>query len=946
MNNQFSLTVNGIQHTLDAKPNEMLSDLLRYRLRLTGTKIGCEESECGSCTVLVNSEPILSCMYPAARADGKTIVTIEGLADLTPSPSPERRGEQLHPLQQAFIEHGAVQCGFCIPGQIMTAYELLERNPNPTSDEIRFALKDTLCRCAGYQMIENSILAAAESLRTGEPVKPPRVPDSIHTHDVVGHTQVRPDAVEKVNGKAIYTDDLVFESMLFAKVRRAMIPHGLLKKLDISKAKALKGVVAVLTADDIPGEHNHGLVIYDWPVMVGIGERVRYVGDAIAIIAAETQEIAEQASALIEAEFDLQPVITNPVQARQDGVPQIHEKGNLLKHIKVRKGDMEKGFAESDVILEHTFHTPIYEHAFIEPECSIAVPTPDGRMEIYCGSQIPYQDRTQVARVLGWPEKRVRILGQLMGGGFGGKEDIAGQIHAAMLANVTQRPVKLLFDRHESLLVHPKRHATQIRVKIGAKKNGRLVAVESELYGDTGAYASLGEKVMTRATTHSAGPYDVPHMRADCYAMYTNNPPAGAFRGFGVTQSAFAVESMIDMLAEKLELDPIELRRINALKVGSITNTGQELRESVGLLECIDKVSGAMCEVSGLPDEDVFKPYASPDTPHLIRSWGFAAGYKNTGLGGGAPDKSSAEVELYDNGKFEVRSSAAEMGQGLTSVMQLVVAEEMSVSPEQVRVLVMDTDLTPDGGPTTASRQTYTTGNASRYAAKTLRDAITATLAEKYDVRPEQIRFDNGIVYANGHSMTYADVAKEMKAMGQHPRALYEYEAPKTQPLGTGGDMHFAFSFGVQAAEVEVNKSTGEVRVLKVISANDVGMAVNPLGLQGQVEGGVMMGLGNAITEEFLMDNGYVVSDHLARYRVPGIMLTPEITSIIVEHPTAEGPYGAKGVGEISSIPTTPAITNAIYNAVGVRVDKLPVDQESIAREIWEREAKSTASDR
>ncbi|MCC6567631.1 MAG: molybdopterin-dependent oxidoreductase, partial [Anaerolineales bacterium] len=687
------------------------------------------------------------------------------------------------------------------------------------------------------------------------------------------------------------------------------------------------------------------------------------------LVAAETLEIANQASALIEAEFDLQPVITNPVMAREDGVPQIHEKGNLLKHIKVRKGDMEKGFAESDVILEHTFHTPTYDHAFIEPECSIGVPLPDGRMEIYCGSQIPYQDRTQVARVMGWDESRVRVVGQLMGGGFGGKEDVMGQIHVAMLADVTKRPVKLLFDRHESLLVHPKRHATQIRIKIGAKKDGRIMASESELYGDTGAYASLGEKVMTRATTHSAGPYDVPNVRADCYAMYTNNPPAGAFRGFGVTQSAFAVESMMDMLAEKLNIEPVELRRINALHVGSITNTGQELRESVGLMECIDKVSSAMCQVSGLSEKDLFKPRVVSDVDevdltakhakrkeerrknlsglrglsgsnYLVRAWGFAAAYKNTGLGGGAPDISNAEVELYDNGMFEVRSSSAEMGQGLVTVMRLTVAEEMSVPPEQVNVLVMDTDLTPNGGPTTASRQTFVTGNASRYAAKTLRDAITATLAEKYDVKPEQIRFENGIVHANGHSMTYAEVAKEMKAMGQHPRALYEYEAPKTQPLGTGGDMHFAFSFGVQAAEVEVNKLTGEVRVLRVISANDVGMAVNPLGLQGQVEGGVMMGLGNAITEEFLMDNGYVVSDRLARYRIPGIMLTPEITSIIVEHPTAAGPYGAKGVGEICSIPTTPAITNAIYNAVGVRVDKLPVDQESIAREIWEREEK------
>ncbi|MEP7137655.1 MAG: molybdopterin cofactor-binding domain-containing protein, partial [Chloroflexota bacterium] len=470
--------------------------------------------------------------------------------------------------------------------------------------------------------------------------------------------------------------------------------------------------------------------------------------------------------------------------------------------------------------------------------------------------------------------------------------------------------------------------------------------------------------------THSAGPYDIEHVRADCYAMYTNNPPAGAFRGFGVTQSAFAVESMMDMLAEKLNIEPVELRRMNALHVGSITNTGQVLRESVGLMECIDKVSSAMCQVSGLTEADLFKPRVVSDSfshregaksakdvkkeergknlsglsvlggkdSHLVRAWGFAAAYKNTGLGGGAPDKAGAEVELYDDGTFEVRSSSAEMGQGLVTVMRLTVAEEMSVVPEQVKVLVMDTDLTPNGGPTTASRQTFVTGNASRYAAKTLRDAITATMAERYDVSPEQIRFENGIVHANGHSMSYAEVAKEMKSMGQHPRAMYEYEAPKTQPLGTGGDMHFAFSYGVQAAEVEVNKLTGEVRVLRVISANDVGMAVNPLGLQGQIEGGVMMGLGNALTEEFIVENGYVVTDRLARYRIPGIMMTPEITSIIVEHPVEAGPYGAKGVGEICSIPTTPAITNAIYNAVGVRVDRLPVDQESIAREIWERE--------
>ncbi len=921
----IKLIVNDETHTLSVKPGETLANLLRERLHLTGTKIGCEEAECGACTVLVNDEPVLSCVYPAGRADGKKIVTVEGLAKKV------HQALKLHPLQEAFVKHGAVQCGFCIPGQIMTAFALLKRNPNPTPEEVRYALKDTLCRCGGYQMIEKAILAAAQTLRTGEPLNLPEIHESIHRRDVVGRKHLRPDAIDKVTGKAIFTDDLHFEGMLYAKVRRSLIPHGILRSLDISKAEALEGVHAVLTAKDITGEQNHGLIISDWPTLVGVGQRVRYVGDAIAIIAAESPEIAALASELIEAEFELLPIISNPVQALQEDQIKIHNKGNLLKHIKVRKGDVSLGFVDSDIILEHTFHTQTTDHAFMEPECSVAVPTQDGRMEVYVGSQIPYQDRSQIARVMGWEESRIRIVGQNMGGGFGGKEDIAGQIHAILLANTTKRPVKLLYDRHESLLAHPKRHATQIRVKIGAKKSGKILAVETELFGDTGAYASLGEKVMTRATTHSAGPYDVPHVRNDCYAMYTNNPPAGAFRGFGVTQSAFAVESIMDMLAVELDIDPFTLRKINGLHINSVTNTGQILEESVGLLECLEKLEAEIKK----NDPQPFQPKVNPDDPNLVRSWGIAAAYKNTGLGGGAPDFSHAEIELFEDGFIEIRSSAAELGQGLVAVMQMIVSEEMSISPEKVRVLVMDTDLSPDGGPTTASRQTYITGNAARLASQKLLNAIRSYLSEAYDIHPEKLRIENSHAQINGERISYGEIVKKMKAAGYSTSALYRYEAPETKPLGSGGDMHFAYSYSVQAAEVEVNKFTGEVNVLKVISANDVGMAINPLGLEGQIEGGVMMGLGHALTEEFIVEEGQIVTDYLARYRIPGILLTPEIKSIIIEQPTADGPYGAKGVGEISSIPTTPAITNAIFNAVGVRIDKTPIDQEEIARALW-----------
>ncbi len=930
---QLSLTVNGQNYQLEPIPGETLADLLRKRLKLTGTKIGCNEAECGACTVVMDGEAVLSCSYPAERADGKNITTIEGLA------KPEKGANRLHPLQEAFVKHGAVQCGFCIPGQIMTSYALLQRKVNPSSAEIRHALKDTLCRCAGYPTIENSILAAAESLRTGQPVSEPQVAPSAIESQVIGKVQIRPDAREKVTGEAIFTDDLTFPGMLFAAVHRAGVPHALVRTLDVEKARQLPGVVSVLTSCDIPGEHNHGLVIYDWPVMVGIGERVRYVGDAIAIVAAESQEIAKAAAELVEVTYDLQTVITDPVQARQPDAPVLHANGNLLKHIKVRKGDPAQGFEASDIILEHTFHTPSTDHLFMEPECSVAVPLKDGRMEIYVGSQIPYQDRTQVARALGWKEERVRIVGQLMGGGFGGKEDIAGQIHAALLANVTGKPVKLLFDRHESLIVHPKRHATQIKVKLGAKNDGTLVAAQTELYGDTGAYASLGEKVLTRATTHSAGPYEIQHVHADCYAMYTNNPPAGAFRGFGVLQSAFAFETMMDMLAEKLNMDRVELRRKNALRVGDETSTGQIMRESAGLVECIDKVEAEMLRVAGVSKDKLFAPRRLPGAEHLVRAWGFASAFKNTGLGGGADDTSGAEVELYEDGTLQVRSAAAELGQGLVTIMQMVVAEEFSLPSSRVRVLVMDTDLTPNGGPTTASRQTYVTGNASRLAAKTLRTAIASSLAEKYDQDPEKIRFSEHGVHVNGHVIPLGDVVAEMRELGHASRALYEYHAPATKPLGQGGDMHVAFSFAAQAAEVEINTLTGEVKVVRVISANDVGRAINPLGLQGQVEGGVVMGVGHALLENFITKDGYVVTDHMSRYRIPSIMHTPEITSIIVEDPTKDGPYGAKGVGEIVLIPTPPAITNAIYNAVGLRLDRLPVDQEQILQAIFQNQA-------
>ena len=465
------------------------------------------------------------------------------------------------------------------------------------------------------------------------------------------------------------------------------------------------------------------------------------------------------------------------------------------------------------------------------------------------------------------------------------------------------------------------------------EEDGRLTAAQTGLYGDTGAYASLGTKVMGRATTHSTGPYIIPNVKVDCYAMYTNNPPAGAFRGFGALQACHAIECMVDQVAEKMGIDPLEFRRINALRPDSITNTGQHLTESVGLLECIDRAETEMMKLAEC--DNPFEAKEVEGQPNKRRARGSAAAFKNTGLGEGAPDKATAEVELLEGGIAEARISSAEIGQGLVTVLQMITAQELGMPIDKVQVLLSDTDLTPDGGPTTGSRQTYISGNAVKFAARSLRDLMTATLAEKYDVPPAEIKFVEGLAQVSQNMIPVSDVVGIMKQEGRKPRSIYEYWAPETFPLGQEGDKHFAYSYAAQVVEIELDLDTGEVEVINAIAATDVGKVINPLGFQGQVEGGVIMGIGHALTEEFIVEEGRIFTDYLARYRMPSIHHTPrDIKVIAVEHPTSEGPYGGKGVGEISTMPVPPAIVNAVYNACNIRIKTLPIDQDWLALEL------------
>ncbi|MGH9843197.1 MAG: molybdopterin-dependent oxidoreductase [Blastocatellia bacterium] len=903
-NQTYTLTVNGQQHRLSASPKTNLMDVLRDELRLTGTKDGCAVGHCGSCMVLKDGEAVRSCIVPVKRADGAKITTIEGVAE----------NGSLHPVQQAYIEQGATQCGFCTPGFIISTVALLNKNPNPTLEEIHDGHKWNICRCTGHNAIIRAVQQAA-----GQAVPP--LPAVKQPLKAISQPLPRPDAVEKVNGKGIYADDLYVEGMLHARALRSQYPHARLLKVDVIKARAMAGVAAVLTADDIPGRKDCGVHEVDWPVLCY--DKVRYVGDAIVLVVAESEAIAAEALKLIEVEYEPLPVVTGPKEAATPDAPILHaniahhspgEHGNCLKHYHLENGDIAKGFAEADVIIEREYSTQTVEHAFIEPEAGLAVPDPNhlaGRLTVYCGGQIPFGDRSQIAATLNLPEDRIRVINCLIGGAFGGKEDVSVQIHVALAAMITKRPVKMVLSRKESLLVHPKRHATIIKMKTGAKKDGRITAHEAEIWGDGGAYASLSSHVMLRATTHAAGAYEVKNVKVDTFAMYTNNVPSGAFRGFGVTQSVFAMESQMDQLAEALSLSPVEIRRKNVLNYGKQTLAGQLMTESCGLADALETVAAEMEK----------HPFVAVEGDKR-RSWGVACAYKNTGFGSGAYDAAGAEVEVFADGRAIVRAGAAEIGQGLVGVLAQVVSEELGVPYENVDVLVADTDLTLDCAATTASRQTYVTGNAARYASREVRKILSQTAAEFLGAPPDSLLFADGQIRNNGHSIELSEIVKMMRREGRLPKMSYQYVAPMCEPYH-----HFAFGFGAQGVLVEVDVKTGETKVLKVIAANDVGRVINPLALQGQVEGSISMGLGMALQENFVMEDGFVETDTLNKCRLPTIDQTPEVISFFVEHETKDGPYGGKGVGELASIPTTPAIINAIYNATGVRCYNLPADK-------------------
>lgn len=931
--------VNGQEVQAAVPPRTTLLRYLRDHLRLTGTKCGCGQGDCGACTVLVDGMPRKSCQVLVTRCAGREITTIEGLG----GPS------ALHPLQRAFIEEGAFQCGFCTPGMIMAAKALLDRNPDPSADDIKSALRGNLCRCTGYASIVRAVQRAARIMRgENNPVV------SSVSGGTVGSSVPDKEAVEKVTGRLVFADDMYLDGMLFGQVVLSEYPCAQVLGIHIDEARSVPGVRAVLTAKDVPGPNRFGRMLADQPVLAE--DRVRHIGEAVAVVYAETREAAQKAASLVRVEYQETEGVYSPLRALEPDAPLVHPQGNLLKRFANQKGNVTEGFAAADVIVEDTYYTPFVEHAFLEPEAGVAVPEEDGSITIYYPCQVPFASRKQVAQNLGLPENKVRVVSTPMGGAFGGKADVVLEILLALGAWHTGRPVKITLTREESLRMGTKRHAYYMYYKVGASREGKFLALQARLVADAGAYAGISPGVLEQSVIFAAGPYYWPHVHVEGLAVYTNNIPAGAMRGFGINQVHFALESLLDRLARELDMDPIELRLRNALEVGLETSTGEKLQSSVAIKETLTRVKAATAEWVGE------KKVLSKGSKKV--GIGFASGYKNIGYGRGYYEHAGAVISLQDDGSLLLRVSAVDMGQGTRTVLAQILAEATGVDYSRITVITGDTSLVPEGIAAIGQRQTYLCGNAVLGAAQHFRRRLLEFVARRVNRPVECLAVERGLVIAEGAKQV-ADlplVAQWAKAEGEKLEASYHYVLPPTSPIKSDveptyklyqGDRvvrqeeagevdyrnYITYSYVTQAAMVEVDEETGEVKVLKLLGAHDAGRVLNPLNVRGQLEGSLVMGLGYALSEEFRLHKGRVLTSSLRKCGVPSISHLPTLEVIVVEDPEPGGPFGAKGMSEAALIPTAAAIANAIYDAVGVRVNCLPLASGRILDLIRRRKA-------
>jgi xanthine dehydrogenase molybdenum-binding subunit len=878
----ITFTLNGQPFTARIDGRMSLMDVLREQAGLISPKNGCApQGSCGCCTVLVDGRALSSCVVPAGQAAGKHVLTIEGFD-----------ARERHVFAHAFAVTGGIQCGFCIPGIVVAAKHLIGHHPDPTRAQIREALNSHVCRCTGYVKIIDAIEMAAQALR-GEPM-----PDADWSGRI-GTSLPRQDAGRYVLGEQPFVDDLRVPDMLHGALLFSAHPRARVMSIDVTDAARQPGVVRILTAADVPGERYQGLIYRDWPLFVAEGETTHCIGDVLAAAVATTDRHAREALRRIRVDYEPLAGVFSPDAALAPGAPRVHpDHDNLLSRSVIVRGDVNAALAASAFVESRTFSTQRIEHAFLEPVACLAIPgdwglgaggwvepapgspspespVPSPRITMFSQGQGVFDDRRQIASALGVDADTVKVTLVSNGGAFGGKEDLSVQGQTALMAWITGRPVKTTLSREESIRLHPKRHPMTLHYTVGCDGEGRLTALRARIVGDKGAFASVGTKVLERAAGHAAGPYKVPAVDIESLAVYTNNLPCGAMRGFGANQAAFAIESMLDILAERAGIDGWEIRWRNALDTGDTFCTGQVLERAVGLKDTLMAVRETY--------------YGSPRA-------GIACGIKNVGIGNGMPEAGQAVVEIENGGGVVIHSGFTEMGQGFCTAMAQCLCDITGIDPRVVRTEVDTAHRTPCGM-TTASRATVLGGRAVQDAARRLKADLDA-------------------------GATLASLAGR--------RYEGEFRAPDTAPLGTDAERprtHLTYGFATQVCLLDAHG-----RVERVVAAHDVGRIINRHLVEGQIEGAVHMGLGYALTEDLPLVDGVPESSKLRSLGLIRARDMPEVTVILIESDDPEGPFGAKGVGEIGLVPTAGAVANALARFDGVRRLSLPMKDSAAAR--------------
>ncbi len=862
----YTFKVNGEQ--VQCHEATSLLRFLRDDLRLTSVKDGCSQGACGTCTVIVDGVAKKACVVKTDKIEGSEIITVEGLDPF-----------EKEAFVSAFGDCGAVQCGFCIPGMVISAKALLDKNPDPSVDDIKKALRGNICRCTGYRKIIEAIQQVAKILRGEAPLTTPvaqRVEGVVERyqgeateieHKGVGACLPRLDVRPKVLGYGEYVDDMYFEGMAHASAVRTAHPRARVVKIDTSEAEAMDGVIGILRAEDVP--HNKvGHIQHDWDVFIAEGDITRYMGDAIVLVVAEDEKTLEAAKQAVKIEYEELPTVSTIAEAMAEDAPKVHSGGNLCQKRHVSRGDAQKALAEAKYKVTRRYTTPFTEHAFLEPECAIAMPYKDG-VKVYTTDQGVCDTRKEIAVMFGWDEEKIVVENKLIGGGFGGKEDVSVQHLACLAAHRFQRIVKVKFTRDESLAFHPKRHPMEAEFTLACDENGIFQALVADLYLDTGAYASLCGPVLERACTHAVGPYQYQNTDIHGYGYYTNNPPAGAFRGFGVCQSNFALEMNINLLAEMVGISPWEIRYRNAIEPGKVLPNGQIADRSTALKETLEAV------------KDVFEANRG--------RVGIACAMKNSGVGVGLPDKGRCRLHVKD-GVIESYAAASDIGQGYQQVALQIMEETLGLGIDKYRIMQPNTETSPDSGTTSGSRQTLLTGEAVRYASVLLKEALD-------------------------------EAGGDLSAL-EGKDFFYEYFEP-TDPITSDKEnpkSHIAYGYATHLAVLDEDG-----KVQDIYAAHDSGKVINPISIQGQIEGGVLMSMGYALTEDFKLDRSRVKS----KFGTLGLLRStdiPNLEAIYVEKDELlDVAYGAKGIGEISSIPTAAAIAGAYYELDGEFRTDLPL---------------------